>query len=57
MGWRPLEATLRDWHDRVSAPGRAMLTGAAELEAYLGEPGLRYRRGEGQGREGAGGEG
>ncbi|MFF8614170.1 TioE family transcriptional regulator [Streptomyces sp. NPDC015350] len=33
----PLEATLREWHDRVSARGRAMLTGAAELEAYLHE--------------------
>ncbi|MFB7847799.1 TioE family transcriptional regulator [Streptomyces sp. NPDC056053] len=35
----PLEATLRDWHDRVSARGRAMLAGAAELEAYLHEHG------------------
>ncbi|MGW2047723.1 TioE family transcriptional regulator [Streptomyces sp. NPDC001858] len=34
-GLEPLEATLRDWHDRLSARGRAMLTGAAELEAYL----------------------
>ncbi|MFF3392055.1 TioE family transcriptional regulator [Streptomyces sp. NPDC002669] len=33
----PLEATLRDWHDRVAARGRAMLAGAAELEAYLHE--------------------
>ncbi|WP_369181766.1 TioE family transcriptional regulator [Streptomyces mutabilis] len=31
----PLEATLRDWHGRVSARGRAMLAGAAELEGYL----------------------
>ncbi|MFJ8149432.1 TioE family transcriptional regulator [Streptomyces sp. NPDC096048] len=38
-GLEPLEATLRDWHDRVSARGRAMLTGAAELEAYLRERG------------------
>lgn len=38
-GLAPLEATLRDWHDRVSARGRAMLTGAAELEAYLRERG------------------
>ncbi|MGW8066438.1 TioE family transcriptional regulator [Streptomyces ziwulingensis] len=36
-GVEPLEATLRDWHDRVSARGRAMLTGAAELAAYLRE--------------------
>ncbi|MFB4420353.1 TioE family transcriptional regulator [Streptomyces sp. QL37] len=34
-GPEPLEATLRDWHGRLSARGRAMLTGAAELEAYL----------------------
>jgi DNA-binding transcriptional MerR regulator len=34
-GPEPLEATLRDWHDRLSARGRAMLAGAAELEAYL----------------------
>ncbi|WP_121749303.1 TioE family transcriptional regulator [Streptomyces sp. E2N166] len=38
-GLEPLEATLHDWHDRVSARGRAMLTGAAELEAYLRERG------------------
>jgi DNA-binding transcriptional MerR regulator len=36
-GLEPLEAALRDWHDRLSARGRAMLTGAAELEAYLRE--------------------
>lgn len=34
-GLEPLEATLGDWHGRLSARGRAMLTGAAELEAYL----------------------
>ncbi|MES5820597.1 TioE family transcriptional regulator [Streptomyces sp. RG80] len=34
-GTEPLEAALRDWHGRLSARGRAMLTGAAELEAYL----------------------
>ncbi|MDK0523693.1 TioE family transcriptional regulator [Streptomyces sp. ML-6] len=38
-GLEPLEATLRDWHDRVAARGRAMLAGAAELEAYLHERG------------------
>ncbi|MGW0788498.1 TioE family transcriptional regulator [Streptomyces sp. NPDC002911] len=36
-GLEPLEAALRDWHGRLSARGRAMLTGAAELEAYLRE--------------------
>lgn len=36
-GVEPLEAALRDWHGRLSARGRAMLTGAAELEAYLCE--------------------
>ncbi|MER6144898.1 TioE family transcriptional regulator [Streptomyces sparsogenes] len=34
-GLEPLEAALGDWHHRLSARGRAMLTGAAELEAYL----------------------
>ncbi|MEV5988485.1 TioE family transcriptional regulator [Streptomyces sp. NPDC052051] len=34
-GPEPLEATLRDWHGRLSTRGRAMLAGAAELEAYL----------------------
>ncbi|WP_030686393.1 TioE family transcriptional regulator [Streptomyces globisporus] len=34
-GVEPLEAALGDWHRRLSARGRAMLTGAAELEAYL----------------------
>ncbi|MGW1990872.1 TioE family transcriptional regulator [Embleya sp. NPDC001921] len=34
-GPEPLEAALRDWRDRLSARGRAMLAGAAELEAYL----------------------
>ncbi|MEU6476655.1 TioE family transcriptional regulator [Streptomyces sp. NPDC047017] len=36
-GPEPLAATLRDWHGRLSARGRAMLVGAAELEAYLRE--------------------
>ncbi len=31
----PLEAALRDWNGRLSARGRVMLGGAAELEAYL----------------------
>ncbi|WP_411145637.1 TioE family transcriptional regulator [Streptomyces sp. x-80] len=38
-GPAPLEAALGDWRGRLSARGRAMLTGAAELEAYLRERG------------------
>ncbi|MGY4918409.1 MerR family transcriptional regulator [Streptomyces sp. 900116325] len=38
-GLEPLGAALHDWHGRLSARGRAMLTGAAELEAYLGDRG------------------
>ncbi|MFF2524127.1 TioE family transcriptional regulator [Streptomyces liangshanensis] len=38
-GPEPLEAALCDWRDRLSARGRAMLAGAAELEAYLRERG------------------
>ncbi|MFF8644063.1 TioE family transcriptional regulator [Streptomyces sp. NPDC015345] len=38
-GLEPLETALRDWHGRLSARARAMLTGAAELEAYLRERG------------------
>jgi DNA-binding transcriptional MerR regulator len=34
-GRQPLEAALTDWRARLTARGRAMLTGAAELEAYL----------------------
>ncbi|MFD8864529.1 TioE family transcriptional regulator [Streptomyces sp. NPDC059590] len=34
-GMEPLEAALHEWHGRLSARGRAMLAGAAELEAYL----------------------
>ncbi|WP_047871655.1 TioE family transcriptional regulator [Nocardiopsis sp. RV163] len=36
-GLEPLEGALRDWRARLSARGRAMLAGAAELEAYLRE--------------------
>ncbi|MEV0237882.1 TioE family transcriptional regulator [Nonomuraea sp. NPDC050786] len=36
-GLAPLEATLRDWQARLSARGRAMLAGAAALDAYLRE--------------------
>ncbi|SEG84751.1 hypothetical protein SAMN04489712_11762 [Thermomonospora echinospora] len=38
-GLEPLEGALRDWRGRLSARGRTMLTGAAELEAYLRERG------------------
>ncbi|MGW8761459.1 TioE family transcriptional regulator [Streptomyces sp. NPDC055815] len=38
-GLEPLEATLTDWHGRLSARGRAMLSGAAELETYLRDRG------------------
>lgn len=38
-GLEPLEAALDDWQGRLSARGRAMLTGAAELEAYLSKRG------------------
>lgn len=36
-GLEPLEAALSDWHSRLSDRGRALLAGAAELEAYLRE--------------------
>ncbi|MFB7458442.1 MULTISPECIES: TioE family transcriptional regulator [unclassified Streptomyces] len=36
-GLEPLATALRDWHRRLSTRGRAMLTGAAELEVYLRE--------------------
>jgi len=35
-GVAPLASMLRDWHARLSARSRAMLTGAAEVNAYLG---------------------
>jgi DNA-binding transcriptional MerR regulator len=34
-GVTPLESTLGDWQARLSARGRAMLEGAAQLDAYL----------------------
>lgn len=34
-GVAPLESMLRDWNARLSARSRAMLTGAAALDAYL----------------------
>ncbi|MFF7014461.1 MULTISPECIES: TioE family transcriptional regulator [Streptomyces] len=36
-GLEPLEAALGDWHSRLAARGRALLSGAAELDAYLVE--------------------
>ncbi|WP_043262965.1 MerR family transcriptional regulator [Streptomyces sp. CT34] len=37
-GPEPLQATLREWHDRLTARGLAMLAGAAALDTYLGTP-------------------
>ena len=34
-GIAPLESMLRDWHARLTARSRAMLTGAAALDTYL----------------------
>jgi DNA-binding transcriptional MerR regulator len=34
-GVAPLESMLGDWHARLASRGRAMLTGAAALDAYL----------------------
>ncbi|MEU7001254.1 TioE family transcriptional regulator [Nonomuraea sp. NPDC046570] len=36
-GVAPLEAALTEWRDRLTTRGVAMLTGAAELHAYLEE--------------------
>lgn len=38
-GLEPLEAAMSDWRERLADRGRAMLAGAAELEAYLRERG------------------
>ncbi|MER5493423.1 TioE family transcriptional regulator [Streptomyces sp. NPDC002490] len=38
-GLDPLQSALHDWHGRLSTRGRDMLTGAAELDAYLRERG------------------
>lgn len=38
-GLEPLAATLQDWHARLAARGRAMLAGAAGLDAYLRDRG------------------
>jgi DNA-binding transcriptional MerR regulator len=37
-GVAPLESVLRDWRTRFGARGRALLAGAAALDAYLGRP-------------------
>ncbi|MGS2640112.1 MerR family transcriptional regulator [Streptosporangium sp. LJ11] len=37
-GPEPLQATLREWHDRLTARGLAMLAGAAALDTCLGTP-------------------
>ncbi|MFC6083091.1 MerR family transcriptional regulator [Sphaerisporangium aureirubrum] len=37
-GPEPLQATLREWHTRLTARGRAMLAAAAALDIYLGTP-------------------
>ncbi|MFB9591260.1 MerR family DNA-binding transcriptional regulator [Streptomyces racemochromogenes] len=36
-GLEPLEAALHDWHTRLATRARALLAGAAELDAYLRE--------------------
>ncbi|MEU3975715.1 TioE family transcriptional regulator [Streptomyces bacillaris] len=36
-GLEPLEAALGDWRSRLATRGRALLTGSAKLDAYLGE--------------------
>ncbi|WP_145499967.1 TioE family transcriptional regulator [Streptomyces sp. CFMR 7] len=36
-GLEPLEAALGDWRSRLATRGRALLTGAAKLDAYLNE--------------------
>ncbi|MDK9495445.1 TioE family transcriptional regulator [Streptomyces katrae] len=38
-GLEPLEAALHDWHARLSTRARALLTGAAALDAHLRERG------------------
>jgi DNA-binding transcriptional MerR regulator len=37
-GPEPLQATLREWRDRLTTRGLAMLAGAAALNTYLGTP-------------------
>ncbi|MDQ0988595.1 MerR family transcriptional regulator [Streptomyces sp. V2I9] len=49
-GTEPLAADLRDWHARLAARGRALLAGAAALDAYLDERGVAGRRPDPGGR-------
>ncbi|MEV5970456.1 TioE family transcriptional regulator [Streptomyces sp. NPDC051921] len=51
-GLEPLEAALSDWHGRLTSRGRALLAGAAGLEAYLSE-----RDGPAEGRRTGGRDG
>ncbi|MBT2226589.1 TioE family transcriptional regulator [Nonomuraea sp. NEAU-A123] len=37
-GPEPLQATMREWRDRLTTRGLAMLTGAGALDTYLGTP-------------------
>ena len=37
-GPEPLQATMREWRDRLTARGLAMLAGAGALDTYLGTP-------------------
>ncbi|MEV4627117.1 TioE family transcriptional regulator [Micromonospora sp. NPDC049523] len=37
-GPEPLQATMREWRDRLTARGLGMLTGAAALDTYLRTP-------------------
>jgi DNA-binding transcriptional MerR regulator len=37
-GLEPLQATLQDWRDRLTARGLAMVAGAAALDTYLATP-------------------
>jgi hypothetical protein len=37
-GPEPLQATLREWRDRLTVRGLAMPAGAAALDTYLGTP-------------------
>ncbi|WP_037314437.1 TioE family transcriptional regulator [Amycolatopsis orientalis] len=41
----PLESALRGWHDRLAARSRALLSGAAALDAYLADPTATTRNG------------
>ncbi|MGE7388909.1 TioE family transcriptional regulator [Streptomyces sp. NPDC004126] len=51
-GPEPLEAALHGWHARLSTRARALLSGAAELDAYLRARGWTYAAANGI-REGA----